>query len=230
MKAVVFDFDGTLTQHSPNIWYSIWKNLGYSTDKNSYYAYLYNRFINGEITHQQWNILTCEAFKKKNMNKNLLNELAKDIKLIDGLDETMQTLKDHGLSLHIVSGNIKTVIEDVLGSKAKYFDSINGNTFLYDYEDKLSYIIPTKYDFQGKAQFISELVSNNENIAPHEITFVGDGINDEWVYKSGCKTICINPTTPNYNNKEVWHSTIHNTSTLTDILPNILSKDKNLDR
>ncbi len=229
MKAVVFDFDETLTRNSPNIWRSIWQNLGYPTDKNSYYVELYMQFINEEITHQQWNVLTCEAFKQQNMNRSLLDKLAKDITLIDGIDETMQTLKSNGFSLHIVSGNIDTVIEDVLGDKAKYFDSINANKFLYNDENKLSYIIPTKYDFQGKSQFVSELIDKN-GIRPSDIYYIGDGPNDEWVYETGCNTLCLNPTTPNFNNKRIWNNTIHNSSNLTDILSIVLTKDFNRDR
>lgn len=225
MKAVIFDFDGTLTQNSPDAWYSIWRQLGYSTNQQSYYAQLYRSFLNGEINHTQWHLLTCDAFKQKNMTKNVTRNVKNEIQLIHGLDETMQELKNQGLSLHIVSGNIKEVIEDVLGDKTKYFDSIQANRFLYDNDNKLSYIIPTQYDFQGKAQFVFDYINAHESVKPDEIAFVGDGINDEWVHLSGCKTICINPTTPNYDNKEIWHHTIHKTPTLTAVLPNLLSKD-----
>ena len=37
-----------------------------------------------------------------------------------------------------------------------------------------------------------------------DIIFVGNADNDEWVHKSGCKTICINPQNAEITNKEKW--------------------------
>lgn len=223
MKTVIFDFDGTLTHRSPNIWKAIWKSLGYSIDKDSYFAQLYTAFVNNEFTHQQWCNLTCQAFKQKNMNRFLLRKLATEIKLIDGFDQTMQTLKAQGYSLHIVSGNVTTVIDEVLGERAKYFDSINANTFLYDKNGKLSYIMGTNYDFEGKAKFVKEY-KEKHNIPATDITFVGDGDNDEWVYLSGCNTICINPSNADYSNKTIWHKTLQYTASLTELLPVIIGE------
>ena len=63
MKAVVFDFDGTLTYKSRNVWKAIWQDLGYDISKESYFAQIYMAFIRKEISHQKWCYLTCEKFK-----------------------------------------------------------------------------------------------------------------------------------------------------------------------
>ena len=152
-KAVFFDFDGTLTYKSKNIWKAIWKSLGYDTSKDSYFAKLFVDFMSNKITHQEWCNLTCEAFTEKGMNLNVLNELVKEIKLINGATETFKTLKENGYSLHIVSGNIIDVIEKVLGENVKYFDSINANDFYFNNNNELTYIKGTNYDFEGKAKF-----------------------------------------------------------------------------
>ena len=41
MKAVFFDFDGTLTHKSKNIWQKIWSRLGYDLGEGSLYRKLY---------------------------------------------------------------------------------------------------------------------------------------------------------------------------------------------
>ena len=76
-KAIVFDFDGTLTKKNQNIWKMLWETCGYPTDKTSLYAKLYvSHVIKKEITRKQWFDLTCEAFKKKNLDfKDFLNSL-----------------------------------------------------------------------------------------------------------------------------------------------------------
>jgi len=92
MKAIFFDFDGTLTYKSKNIWKAIWQSLGYDTSKNSYFAQLFVDFMNKKITHQEWCDLTCSAFQEKGMNVNILNELVKEIQLIEGATELFEIL------------------------------------------------------------------------------------------------------------------------------------------
>ena len=45
MKAVMFDFDGTITKSNGNIWKELWNDLGYFTGQES----LYKCFIIGHI-------------------------------------------------------------------------------------------------------------------------------------------------------------------------------------
>lgn len=224
-KAVFFDFDGTLTYKSKNIWKSIWQALGYDIDKNSYYSQLYIDFMSNKITHQEWCDLTCEAFKNKDMDINVLSSLVDNIKLIDGVAEVLKALKEQGYSLHIVSGNIIDVIEKVLGDNVKYFDSINANDFYFDNQHKLTYIKGTNYDFEGKASFIN-LYKEATATPAKNLYFIGNGGNDEWAYLSGCHTICINPEDAEVSNKSKWHITIDNVNDLRDILPYIINTIK----
>ena len=41
-------------------------------------------------------------------------------------------------------------------------------------------------------------------------------MNDEWVYKSGARTLCVNPDETKSENKEIWNKVIH-TDNLLDI-------------
>ena len=68
----------------------------------------------------------------------------------------------------------------------------------------------------------SPLISNAQsmtktNTKPEEIIFVGNGDNDEWAYKSGCKTICINPVNTDSKNRTIWHSEISSLESLAEI-------------
>lgn len=220
MKTIIFDFDGTLTYKSPNIWKSIWQTLGYDISSNSYFSYLFKQFITKKISHQEWCDLTCEEFTKQNMNEKILYNLSKQIKLINGANETFSFLKQNNFSLHIVSGNIKQVIQNVLGDNIKYFDSINANNLIFDNKSQLIKINGTNYDFKGKADFIEEYKKKTQTSAK-DIIFVGNGGNDEWAYLSGCKTICINPDDTDATNKTMWHKVIYNISNLKDILKEI---------
>jgi len=227
MKTIIFDFDGTLTRKGSNIWKSIWTSLGYDVSKNSFYRNLFSCFMDGKITHQEWCNLTCDAFVKKGMTKKQLTEISKGFHLIDGAKETFRVLKSLGYSLHIVSGNVKFVIERVLGENVKYFDSINANRFDFDENGKLVFIKGTNYDFQGKAKFVNEFKETTGTSAK-DICFVGNGGNDEWVHFSGCRTLCINPDDADVRNQTKWHKVLPEVVDLRRILPEIvMTNDKN---
>ena len=229
MKAVFFDFDGTLTYKSHNIWKSIWKNCGYDTDSTSYFASLFKKFMSKEITHQQWCDLTCDEFKKANFNFKALIGLARQIKLVEGLEETLKHLKENGYHLFIISGNIVSVIKEVLGDKQKYFDGIMANNLYFDNSGKIDYIKGTNYDFEGKAKFITEFKIAT-NSSAKELYFVGNGNNDEWAHLSGCNTICINPEETDFQNNTKWHKVIENVDNLTEILKFVLPEQKNCEK
>ena len=65
MKAVIFDFDGTLTEKKGNLWKRIWKELGHDTGPDSYYVSLFKRFMDGNITHKEWCDLALVTFQEK---------------------------------------------------------------------------------------------------------------------------------------------------------------------
>lgn len=217
MKTIIFDFDGTLTKKDQNIWKMLWQELGYTTDKNSIYAKLYvEHVIKKNITRDQWFNLTCVAFQRKGMTKQTLIDVTKNITLIDGFEKVIKELYNKGYSMHIVSGCIKQSIEMVLGDYIKYFSNIESNDIIFDENDKLKKLVATPYDFIGKAKYIENLMTKT-NTKPEEIIFVGNGDNDEWAYKSGCKTICINPVNTDSKNRTIWHSEISSLESLAEI-------------
>lgn len=218
MKAVFFDFDGTLTYKGPNIWKSIWAELGYDTTAGSEYKRQLDAFLNGDITYQEWCDETLACYIEKDMDLNTLNKVSKNITLIKGATETFKTLKEKGYALHIISGNVVDVIEKVLGENVKYFDSINANDFCFDNNNRLTFIKGTEYDCEGKAKFIEEYIQKT-NSKSSELYFVGNGFNDEWAYLSGCNTICINPDETEQTNTIKWHKVIENLTDLREILP-----------
>ena len=217
MKAVFFDFDGTLTTNNKNVWKSIWSTLGYDTGLGSEYKRQLNDFLENRITYQEWCNQTLACYLKKNLNKEIVNNISKNIKLINGAIETFKILKAKGYSLHILSGNIITVIQNVLNENIKYFDTINANEFIFDENNNLIAINGTKYDCEGKAEFIKQYMINT-NSNPNELYFVGNGYNDEWAHLSGCNTICVNPEETEHTNETKWHYVIENLTDLQQIL------------
>lgn len=216
MKAVVFDFDGTLTEKKGNFWEKIWKGLGYDIGPNSYYVSLFKRFMSGNITYRQWCELTLEAFQEKGFNKQKLDDITDNVRLIKGASDLIKRLHSQGIELHIVSGNIISVIKKALGENNEYITCIQANEFLFDENGDIIDIVGTKYDHEGKATYIKELCAR-KGYKPSEILFVGNSMNDEWVYQSGARTLCVNPDdVARTENSTVWNKVI-STDNLLDI-------------
>ncbi|KAA5535121.1 HAD-IB family phosphatase [Taibaiella lutea] len=215
-KAVIFDFDGTLTQPIDNhtTWEKIWIELGYDINDC---AELHRKYSISEITHKEWCELTESKFKSKGLSKQHLNKIADDLHLVNGIESVIKELSENNISLYICSGSIDYIVKRALRESGRNFEEIKSNKFLFDRNDKLHSIIGTRYDFEGKADYISQ-ISRDLDIHPYEILFVGNSLNDEWAHQSGAITLCINPTMTNPDHPFQWTYSIRNLKNLNEIL------------
>lgn len=218
MKTIIFDFDGTLTQKSNEIWRRIWIRL----DAADIDDLLYEKASLGEITYSEWCQEIEKEFVKRKLSTNILKELSDDINLMENLEYTLKELKKQGYDLRILSGGIDYVIKHLLKDNVKYFSDIRTNNFYFDENGYICKIEDTDSDDEGKARYIKNYLKES-NSDPHEIIFIGNGHNDRFVAQTGCHTICLNPNGTNHNDKNIWHTYIDNTKDLKDILP-IISK------
>ena len=81
MKAIIFDFDGTLTKKSNEIWRRIWGVL----DALDIDDGLYDKFNNGEITYEEWNIEIEKEFTKRKLSTSMLDKLIANIEMMENL-------------------------------------------------------------------------------------------------------------------------------------------------
>lgn len=216
-KVVVFDFDGTLTKTRNNYssWQLIWLYLGYKLDECGRY---HRKYINNELTHQEWCDVTADCFMKKGLTASDVEEISKEITLIDGTIETLKYIKERGVKLYICSGAMGDMIEYVLKENKNLFEDISCNKFSYDKQGKLNSIKGTKYDFEGKALYIANVIKEN-GIQPKECLFVGNSDNDVWAHKSGAKTLVVNPHKITGMNRTEWKYYLEEMQDLHDIIP-----------
>lgn len=215
-QAVVFDFDGTLTSRKVNMttWESIWTKLGYDV---KLCQELHTKFNRGEISHDKWCKLTEEYFRDRHLHRSMVEEISSKIKLLKGTKKTFQELYQRDIKIYIVSGSIMTVIRSVIRPIYQYVDGIKANELRFGENGILKEIIGTKYDFEGKASYISE-IAEELKISPRDILFVGNSFNDQFAYISGARTICINPQSTDITNVEMWNRCIIECRDLTEIL------------
>ena len=217
-QAIVFDFDGTLTKDKINrtTWESIWISLGYS-EKDC--QELHQRFNRKEISHPEWCKITEDKFKERNLQKESVEKIASKIHLIKGVRKTFKILSEQGIKIYIISGSIDIIIKKVLGNLSQYVEEIKANHFKFE-NGLLTEIVGTKYDFEGKAYFISQ-IAEELNISTQDILFVGNSINDIYAIRSGARTLCINPNLVNPADKSIFDDYIQTCDDLTEILPKL---------
>ena len=215
-KVAIFDFDGTLVapNSSRTTWQRLWIKAGYNLDICDE---LHSKFDNKKISHQEWCDLTAKYFIEKEMDLQSLESVADEIVVVDGLHETLETLYNSGILLYIVSGSIKQIIYKALANDLSLFSDIQANNFIFDSNNHLIRIDGTDYDFEGKAEYVKQL-SDRLSIPPKEILFIGNSFNDAHVYKSGARTLCVNPTKTNSHNKKYWHDSIDDMKNLSEII------------
>ena len=216
-KCVVFDFDGTLTeQNDRTTWELIWEELGYTIDDC---ARLHRQFSNKTITHEHWCKETCEMFNRKSISPNTLKTVSKKVELMPGVSDLVNILLESKIEIHILSGSIIEIINEVLGDLNNKFTHIQANSFKFT-ANTLSYIESTNFDFEGKSDYLNRLIKTR-NYSSTNILFVGNSSNDRWASRSGVRTLCINPHfTDGYDEKE-WLYCKRDLKDMKEILPYI---------
>jgi len=216
-KAVIFDFDGTLTTSNDDIWEKLYHKIGMSTDINSNYCLFYKKFKSGEFDYFQWCDACVQDYINVGLTKALFESAASEISLLSDAEEVFKFFHDNGIKLYVLSGNIAEAIKFILGDNLKYFEDICANEFYFEANGSLNHVITTKYDFEKKADYVLK-IKEELNVQVNEICFIGNGENDVYVHKSGATTICINPINADEENKNKWDYVVKDTKNLKDIL------------
>lgn len=219
IKAVVFDFDGTLTvnRNQKSSWQKIWEFLG---DPSNLCAEYLKQYKSQEISHGKWCQLTEEYFKGKGLTELQVKELAKSQVLIRGFHDVLTILNNLGVSIFICSGSVNTFIEEAIPEEDKsLIKDIRSNVFVYN-NGLLHEIKETRFDFDGKRKFV-EKVMRELGLSADEIAFVGNSDNDIYVHRARVRTIAVNPNNIDPNGKE-WAYYIGDFDDLHKILPFLL--------
>ena len=212
-KAVIFDFDGTLTRGGEGScsWARVWKALGDEETDNKFYG----MFARGEIDDPTWMRLIEERYKELKMPKSLLDGLAEKIELMPGLEKTLKHFYDNGVKVYVVSGGVKNLIDIKLEPFKKFITRIEGYQFNFK-NGIFCGFKETKDCLDDKHKYV-DVIKHENNIVGDDILFVGNGANDQTVYLSGARTLCINPDDANYKNSKYWNFYIEKCENLFEI-------------
>ncbi len=220
-KVVFVDFDGTLTVNNKNrtVWELMWEELGYEPIKCKA---LHRKFTNREISHSEWCDITNDYFRQKDFDYKTMLKVEEKIELIADVEETFRILSENNVKIYILSGAVKEVINDILDFDGKYIDDIVANHFEFDMRTgKLRNIYGTKYDFEGKAQYIENKLEEL-NLEKSDCIFIGNSNNDEYVGKANIRTLLVNPINTDGFKRDIWMYYLDRIISFKEILPFVL--------
>ncbi|KXF91306.1 DUF4062 domain-containing protein [Phaeobacter inhibens] len=217
-RAVVFDFDGTITfpTNGRTTWEMIWEHLGYDINECAEYHSQFRRNI---ISHEEWCAITLEKFQSRGFKDEDIESIVSGLNIVDGFSDVVNELSERNIRLDILSGSIRQIIRKSIGDSALEFEQIKANEMHFDpVSGVISNIVGTTYDFEGKAKYMRQLVTEL-GCSPMDVLFVGNAGNDSWVSQSGVRTLCVNPTSTDADNPKMWWQSIREMKDMREILP-----------
>lgn len=228
IKTLVLDFDGTLTIRAHDdltTWERLWVSVGYTVNDCSDLARRYVR--EGKVSpedHKAWCAETCQKLRARGFTKEHLRREARTIKLVPDVHEVLSSLHAAGVGLFMTSGSVREIIREVMGHTYELFDEVHANSLVFDASERLIDIRGTRYDFEGKAEFIKGVIEK-QNVSPLEVLFIGNSLNDIWASNAGAQTLCVNPHFTNPNDVKDWTYCIREMDTFERILPYLARED-----
>ena len=213
-KVIIFDFDGTLNKPNelPNSWARIWDKIGCADEDEA----LYKQYVAKEIDYKEWAKKVIGVYAREKVSDQMLKDISKETELVDNLKNFFDKLVNKGITLYILSGGIKNIIENCLGDLKKYIKVIVANELILK-DGIVDDIAFNGFEIEDKSLFINELMKE-EKLSHDEIVFVGNGENDEAVYKTKVKTICINPFDAHYSDNRLWNHVLLNCTDINEVL------------
>ena len=183
IKLVVFDVDGTLTQHS-SVWWRLHDLFGTTKEGRIYFE----QYFAGEINYQQWADYDAALWKGQPVERVM--EVVRNTRIVEGAVEAIQILREHDVKTAILSGGLDIMADDI--ARRVGIDFVLTNKLIH----KNGYLTGTVENVIGwaeKAKYIHKIL-DHFNVSPSETAFVGDGRNDMSVFSVVGLSIAFNPT------------------------------------
>lgn len=192
-----FDLDKTLIRSAS--WYRLNLAMGMTAEEDEA---LYRRGPekDGELTYEQWMHELENIYQARGKaNRQSVQGVLLDYSILDGAAQAIQTLKNQGHLLAIVTGGFELVAADVAGKLG--IEIVRANVRLdFDKDGSFRRInLAAADDRAFKAATMKEL-QRQYNVADTHLFYVADGDNDENVF-AVTRGVQI---TPNAASHEPW--------------------------
>ncbi|TFF94744.1 HAD family hydrolase [Candidatus Thorarchaeota archaeon] len=179
---VVFDVDGTLTEHN-SIWWRLHEVFGTTQDGKKFF----DQFFAGEITYQEWADLDAGLWSERSVDE--IMAVVHATELVPGAAETVEELKNRGLEVAILSGGLNFLADDI--ARRVNIDYVLTNE-LEAKDGVLTGRVRVRVGWGEKVEEIKEILRHFDTEFERTV-FVGDGKNDISVLKKVGLAIAFRP-------------------------------------
>lgn len=208
---VCFDMDGTLTRVR-STWKWVHDCLGVDNEAN------YQAFINQEIDEPEFMRRDIAGWKgaKQDISETDLIKMFHDIPLIEGIQETVATLKDNGMTCVIISGGLEIAAKMLMNEFG--FDEVIADHVETDGNGVLTGEGIRNVDLSNKGLTVKEFIKKY-NTTPERTVSIGNSFTDISMFQTSGLSIAMNPTDP-YTSEAANHTVV--SENIADVLDYIL--------
>ena len=181
---VCFDMDGTLTR-TRSTWSWVHECLGTEDEEG------YQLFINQKIPEQEFMRMDIEVWKqaKPGICRKDLVKIFQGLPLIQGIQETIATLRDAGMRCVIISGGIDIAAEMIVNEFG--FDGFAADSLAMDEEGRLTGEGVKVVDLQDKSIWVRKFIEKY-GTTPERTVSIGNSFTDIPMFKTSGFSIAIN--------------------------------------
>jgi HAD superfamily phosphoserine phosphatase-like hydrolase len=203
-KLICFDLDGTLTQFST--WESFNARLGITPEDDQRLFELYKE---GSLAYRDWIVELVKTYKENGVvTKHDIEAMAEDIALRPDAQHAVDSMKEKGYRVILVSGAIDIVTRNV-AERLGIGEWFSTNKAVWNGQQELIDIETMGDEREAKLLLLKEFCLKND-YALEEVVAVADGGNDTDIFKV-TKGILLG------NNKELAALAKENIESLSDL-------------
>ena len=182
-RAVGFDVDGTLVKNIGYCWEVFHERFGVADHIR---RSLRRRYVEGQITYKQWGSKEIAIWRELGVRRADFVKVINSLRLSDGVVETLQTLRQTGHYLFVLSGTVRIILELLLPDYASLFDMVAVSDILFDAEGRPVDFEPGHplRDVRENKLLELESLCESQKIALSEVVFVGDNDNDAEILRA----------------------------------------------
>jgi phosphoserine phosphatase len=169
---ICFDLDGTLVTGLDYVWTTLHRH--FRTDARARDE-ARRAFREGRLAYADWFRHDIVLLRAAGATRDAIRALFATIRVVPGARETLDTLRDAGARLAVLSGSVDLLLQAALPGER--FDHVLINRLGFDAGGLIEGGVPTEYDVDRKADGIAELC-RREGLSVREAAFVGDNEND----------------------------------------------------
>ncbi len=182
--------DGTLVGSADKrvVWQLLNERFGGSAEVNKQ---RYLDYLAGRISYPQWVDLDVGQWLEVGATRDEIAEvIARDLRLMPGSRQTLETLRRRGYRLAVISGTLDITLELLFPDHP--FEVVYTNRIWFEDDGQIAGWEATPYDMEGKARALRS-ICRQMDLPLERTAYIGDNVNDLKVMEAAGLAVAFEP-------------------------------------